>query len=98
MRALTLALAVCLPSAAAADDGLRCGQRLVSVGEREPAVLAKCGPPAAAEEYVHCHVVIHVWTYDRGPSELVRTLEFVDGVLRRVEAGDFGHCYLAVES
>ena len=97
MRAI-IVLVVCLGSAAFADDGLRCGQRLVSVGELEDAVAAKCGPPARATQHVEwcddsdacIRVTVDLWTYDRGPTEFVRTLRFENAILRHVFVGDYG--------
>lgn len=87
-------------STALADDGLRCGVRLVTVGEFEAAVAAKCGPPGQASRHVESwcddgyasctHIVVDLWTYDRGPSEFVRTLRFENMVLRHVFVGDYG--------
>ena len=74
---------------------MRCDQRLVSVGDSEATILARCGTPASAEtertnRRSHGAVrrcIIDRWTYDRGPSGFVRTLRFEDGVLAGVEVG-----------
>jgi len=81
-----------------ADDSLRCGERLVHLGEYEAAVGDKCGPPTHAERHyiesggdVPGHITIDIWVYDRGPGEFVRILRFDDGVLRYIEPGEYGH-------
>ncbi|HEX9104281.1 MAG TPA: DUF2845 domain-containing protein [Polyangia bacterium] len=97
MRALVLAFCLA-PAAARADDGLRCGQWLVSTGAREAEVADKCGPPTSVTADRRCFATRHgvrclsvdVWTYDRGPTEFVRTLELEYGVLVRVSVGDYG--------
>ena len=98
MRALAIALVVCIHSLVAADDGMRCDQRLVSVGDSEATVLARCGTPTTAETERHNRrdhgavrrCVIDRWTYDRGPSDFVRTLRFEDGLLAGVDVGSWG--------
>jgi hypothetical protein len=39
---------------------------------------------------VYACVVYDLWTYDRGPSEFIRTLIFTRGVLREIEVGGYG--------
>ena len=98
MRALAIALCLAPVGARAADDGLRCGQWVISAGAREPEVADKCGPPTFAATQQRCWdgdygltcVPVDLWTYDRGPYEFVRTLEFEQGVLQRVHVGNYG--------
>ncbi len=100
MRALLLGLVVLgCASVARADDGLRCGERLVNAGESEADVAAKCGPPTSSATH-RCvwrlrggtlRVTQDTWIYDRGPSEFVRTLHFEDGTLAGVDVGSWGH-------
>jgi hypothetical protein len=98
-RALVAIALLCLTlRPARADDGLRCGSNLVSVGASSGEVLAKCGPPTATRQeertwwvHGHCiHIVIDYWTYDTGPNDFVRTLSFRDGALTDVEVGSWG--------
>jgi hypothetical protein len=98
MRAL-IVLFLLVGGAARADDGLRCGAHLVSAGEHENDVIAKCGPPTRAVreqqrrrqrgQTLSC--AVDVWTYDLGPHDFVRTLTFEDDVLRQVDVGGYGH-------
>src|SRR5262245_16291524 len=100
MRAASLAprggvvIVLALSVPAHADDGMRCGQWLVRAGMRPPEVAAKCGPPQYTATRQRCDarrcVQVDDWTYDRGPTELVRTAIFVDGVLASVEVGNHG--------
>jgi hypothetical protein len=95
MRALPLVLLLA-GRVAWADDSWQCSERIVTTGEREPAVLEKCGAPAErARRFVRrrwgtTSQVIDLWRYDRGPNELVRMLTFVDGALVTIETGDYG--------
>ena len=99
MRALAFAAVVCLPSVAVGDDGMRCGQWLIWLGDDQATVLQKCGPPTTSLSVpVHgrrrrgyVQYVLDYWTYDRGPSEFVRTLHFANYVLTDVVVGDYGH-------
>jgi len=100
MRAVTLGLALALalvPATARADDGLRCGQFIIRLGAHEYEVARKCGAPTDAATYPSCGadgmydcVTLDVWTYDRGATEMVRTLSFANGVLAHVAVGDYG--------
>ena len=105
MRALAIVVAVVIAAAivagstsARADDGLRCGEWLVTVGAGKPEVAAKCGAPTHVETKQHVsrtrygtrRCVVELWTYDRGPSEFVRTLAFENDLLVDVGVGDYG--------
>jgi hypothetical protein len=94
-----LALLCLLSTAAGADeDGMRCGHRLVSLGEGESAVQTKCGPPSAARRIIArgrrragaTEMVIDLWTYDLGAQTFVRQLRFEDGSLRRIDVDGYG--------
>ncbi len=88
-----------LSGVARADDGLRCGEWLVEKGASQAVVVAKCGTPTRADtrqehartRYGWRSCTIDSWTYDRGPSDFVRTLEFKDGVLATVDVGNYGN-------
>ena len=63
-------------------------------------MAAKCGNPTAAERHeerartlrgICLRTTVDLWSYDRGPSEFVRTLAFRDGVLSDVTVGSYGH-------
>jgi hypothetical protein len=82
------------PALARADDALRCGQRLVSVGATTAEVLDKCGEPQDRDELSETGRkgrvrTVSLWTYRLGPKDFVRTLVFEGGYLRRVDVGDY---------
>ncbi len=102
-RASALVLAfVCLGAGAGparADESLRCGPRLVSVGESALRVRALCGAPDAVHRRVSERLLgtetawrretheIETWSYQPEPGGLSRILRFVDGRLRSIETG-----------
>jgi hypothetical protein len=87
--------------------GFRCGHKLVRNGETQDDVSVKCGDPDAARtwtEYqtesvwignhkVERSVPIEYteWKYDFGSEHLIRYLTFVQGRLRDVRTGEYGH-------
>ena len=93
---------VCTASHAFADDGMRCGSNLVSVGMSPHEVLQRCGAPTSASRQVvpfrrrgfpggtGGHTCIESWLYDRGATELTRTLTFIDDRLQDVAMGSYG--------
>ena len=91
-------------AAEAGRGGMRCGNRLVSGGERTDEVFRRCGEPSFRDfstEYVSIQtspgvffskeVPIETWTYNRGPREFVRYLKFRDGRLVRISEGSYGY-------
>jgi Protein of unknown function (DUF2845) len=87
----------CAHRAAAAEDVMRCGTTLVSVGMVAPEILAKCGEPASKEvEDVPIRMRgspgakvgvtrVERWTYDFGYGKFKRLLKFEDGKLKSIE-------------
>ena len=98
MRALVMLFVVVSSASARADDGLRCGEWLVTAGAAKAEVTARCGAPTRTEtqqrvsrtRYGTRRCTIDLWTYDRGPSEFVRTLAFENDMLVDVAVGDYG--------
>jgi hypothetical protein len=84
---------------AAADDTVRCGNKLISEGMMQNEVRAACGEPKAATvETVPVYVknrngavqqtgttVVEYWTYDRGPTQFPARLRFEGGKLTSLE-------------
>ena len=81
----------------------RCGTNLVTAGEQDFRVRAKCGDPFYADTYVATEVFgangpveeyrdvqYDVWYYNFGPSTLMRRFVFRDGVLAREETLGYG--------
>jgi hypothetical protein len=105
--ALAAALSVATVLAArpaGANGGLRCGNRLVNVGDRIDEVFRRCGEPTfrsfsiesvsvetAPGLFVTRQVQVETWTVNRGPRTFIRYLTFRDGRLVRVDEGDYGY-------
>lgn len=82
---------------ARARDTLRCGARLVSVGQSEGEVEARCGPPSFRDVETYAlprnrgyAADVEVWTYNFGPNRLLRLLRFRDGELAGIRSAGYG--------
>ena len=96
-----------VPTAARAEGGFRCGSRLVRNGETQDDVARKCGDPDATREWTEVQtesvweggrkiersvpISFAEWKYDFGRDRLIRYLTFVQGRLRDVRTGEYGH-------
>jgi hypothetical protein len=89
---------------AAASDTLRCGNRLVSVGDTKPEVLIKCGEPAWKDDWSDAlisgvdsaveqriSVVRERWVYNFGPNAFLEFLSFDNGRLTAISSGGYGY-------
>lgn len=81
-----LPAALCLIAAQHAwGDTMRCGNGLVEVGDSMAAVQALCGAPATVQHGAKVsasggtEVPVETWTYNRGPSQLLVNIRFVNG-------------------
>ena len=77
---------------------LRCGTKLVDVGDRKHKVLNQCGEPVYKDAYEQNSPVypyhteqIDVWTYNYGSARFMRELIFRNGVLHRINKLDYGY-------
>ncbi len=100
---LMLLAVVALPVAMGSTDTLRCGNRLVSVGDNKAEVLIKCGAPAWKDTWtdklisnvntpgeLRVNVERERWVYDLGHHSFLRFLLFENGRLARITTGDYG--------
>ncbi len=92
---------------ARADGSLRCGSRLVSVGDARIDLLGRCGEPALRERRVdeawtgvtdgkltqgtRITAVIEEWTYDFGPHAFVHVVTLVNGRITAIERRSYGY-------
>jgi hypothetical protein len=97
--ALVAVLGGLVALAARADDSLRCGNVLITVGMVESQVIAKCGQPkdknvteipqrarrAGGGSGVVGTVRVEHWTYDRGYGQFPALLTFESGKLKSIE-------------
>jgi hypothetical protein len=96
---ILFSVAFTIAGAATADDSLRCGSVLVTLGMVMDQVLAKCGEPqskSAEDVPVKARARtgavntvgstrIERWTYDRGYGQLPALLTFEHGKLKSIE-------------
>jgi hypothetical protein len=85
--------------AAPADDLMRCGSVLITIGMVAPEVLAKCGPPKDQSVTEVPNRVrrpngslatsgssrVERWTYDRGYGQFPAVLTFEGGKLKSIQ-------------
>ena len=60
-----------------AASGMRCGSRLVEIGDTDYQVLRKCGQPSYKEA--------NRWIYDRGVGRFIKILTFGNGKLQFID-------------
>lgn len=92
MNRMSLVLALALASGLVQAETLRCGSKLVSVGDRAFEVQQKCGEPAFRDlvgyslgEYDRREFKIEEWVY--GPENgMLRILTFEGSRLSRIES------------
>jgi len=89
-------LTFALPSRA---DTLRCGNKLIQVGDTKGQVISKCGEPSFVENVdvpvrarqLNGAVVVvgtasrEIWTYQRAPGKFPAVLTFEGTTLRSIE-------------
>lgn len=92
-------------SAEAAESGtLRCGNRLVSMGDNKAEVLIKCGAPAWKDAWteklinnvntpgeLRVNIDRERWVYNFGHHSFLRFLLFRNGRLVKITTGDYGY-------
>ncbi|MGB0133031.1 DUF2845 domain-containing protein [Dokdonella sp.] len=96
-------IALSLMLASPAAFALRCGNRVVTEGDRDFQVLERCGDPYWSEAWIGVDVVgrdsplesqreveWNVWYYNFGPRALIQRLVFLDGNLQRSETLGYG--------
>jgi hypothetical protein len=94
-----LAFIVLIYAAPSQAETLRCGSKLITVGETKSQILAKCGEPDFVENVeapvrargLDGRVVVvgstnqEVWTYKRAPGKFPAVLTFEGITLRSIE-------------
>jgi hypothetical protein len=90
------------PSQASADS-ISCDGGIVSNGDAVVDLLIKCGQPAWKESHQEeftdrlapglkqrTYIAVEQWTYNFGPQQLLRTVTIKNGVVTRVQTGQYG--------
>lgn len=89
-------------AADARTDTLRCGNRLIEIGDKADRVREICGEPDSidhdtktfrnggrlGDNCFHGTVPIETWTYDRGSTHFTAILTIADGKLVRISFAD----------
>ena len=77
---------------------LRCGNKLVQIGDRKHKVLYICGEPTYSDYYDEVSPVIpyliqeiDVWTYNFGSTKFMQELIFRNGRLHRINSLGYGY-------
>jgi hypothetical protein len=91
---------VCSTWGPAGASNMRCGSQIISPGETEQGVLARCGPPSAMRPLLASNGPWQslegqdppyepnmVWRYDPGYGRFLNILTFESGVLTEVRQG-----------
>lgn len=92
---------------ARADGSLRCGGRLVSVGDARIDLLGRCGEPTFRERRIderwegvtvgavgqglRTTSVVEDWSYDFGPGSFVHVVTLVNGRITAIERRSYGY-------
>jgi hypothetical protein len=92
---------------AAAAEGIRCGNKLISRGDHETELLRYCGEPDSVHSRVTTRgvigagsiflpgfveeVLIEQWTYNLGPRKLMRSIRLENGIVRDVDHLGYGY-------
>lgn len=103
MTRTCLLVAFLLILASPAAMAMRCGNRVVSNGDRDFQIQERCGDPYWTETWTGVDVVGRdsalerqqevewsVWYYNFGPRALIQRLVFVDGTLQENESMGYG--------
>jgi hypothetical protein len=69
-------------------DSLECSGGTVFTGDSQESVLNKCGDPQKVTRQDAASPVI--WIYNFGPSEFVYYVTFTEGVVIRIQVGNYG--------
>ena len=90
--ALVMALRIATGFAGDSVTSVRCGSRLVMVGDNKLDVLSKCGEPNMREKITgqYGSQTEEEWTYNFGSGDFLYTLTFEGGHLKRIDRGGRG--------
>ena len=86
-----MAMFVIAPNLWALDEttSLDCDGGTVSQGDSEDSVRDKCGDPQKVTQRDKYSPVI--WLYNFGPSDFVYYVTFTNGMVERIQTGDYGN-------
>ena len=92
--ALSIMVSIVVFVIAIADRGfaqsLRCGQKIVGVGDPTIELLQKCGEPDLKELLKTNGFIIQKWTYNCGSARFMKILTLKGGKIQKIEKADYG--------
>jgi hypothetical protein len=101
---LFLALVTLIPSADVLAATFSCEGGIISTGDRNIDVLAKCGAPDSKESHQEelgerlddntkqrTFSMVEEWTYNFGPSKFMRIVVLKNGVVANIRLGNYGY-------
>ena len=71
-------------------QSLRCGQKIVGVGDPTIELLQKCGEPDLKEVLKTNGFIIEKWTYNCGSARFMKILTLKGGKIQKIEKADYG--------
>jgi hypothetical protein len=103
--AVTIVCLISSSAPAMTHNTFRCPNgSLIQINDKLSTVMTKCDPPTSASKrsiagwtgypldvVYYGAADIEEWIYDLGPTSLVMYLTFTNGVLTRIESGEYGH-------
>ena len=69
-------------------QSLRCGQKIVGVGDPTIELLQKCGEPDLKELLKTNGFIIQKWTYNCGSARFMKILTLKRGKIQKIEKAD----------
>jgi len=69
-------------------ESLRCGTKIVEVGENTGTLLASCGPPTY--RVIAKYAGGESWYYDRGSVQFTKKVVTLGGKIIAIEDGEYG--------
>ncbi len=101
---LVFLLLMAAPSVRVSASDLSCDGGIISTGDRNIDVLAKCGPPDSKESHQEelserlddtarqkTFITVEEWTYNFGPTRFMRIVIMKNGVVANVRTGNYGY-------
>ena len=70
------------------ESSFRCGTQVVQLGDSNMRVLTECGPPT--EKEILGGEPLEIWVYNRGATDFMYRLRFLEGSLVEIIRGDRG--------
>jgi hypothetical protein len=104
MFSFLFALALAFLSFDAHADSFSCDGGIISTGDRNSDVIAKCGSPdfrdSHQEEVVQrldadtkqkIYITVEEWTYNLGPNQFTRIVTLKNGRVAEIKTGNYGY-------